>query len=97
MRRGACYAVNRNAREAVKLALLSGLSEPVGALLALTVLTPVLTESVLSMMMSFAAGMMTAVTLVDLWPSAVAYGKPWELYSGGAIGVVVLGVTSLVV
>ncbi|MCK5237215.1 MAG: zinc transporter ZupT [Deltaproteobacteria bacterium] len=69
------YAVTRSAGKAFKWSFLSGVSEPVGAVLALLVLMPILTEFVLGWMLALVAGFMVFISLDELLPVATSYGE----------------------
>ena len=55
-----------------RIALLSGLAEPIGALVAALFLTPF--KSLIPMSLAFAAGVMVFITLDELVPTAREFG-----------------------
>ncbi len=67
------YAATGNRGRALRLAVLSGLSEPVGAGVAAIVLLPVLTEGVLSFFLALVAGFMVAIAVDELVPAAKSF------------------------
>jgi ZIP family zinc transporter len=67
---------------ALGLSTLTGLAEPVGALLALLLLGPLLTPAVLSHALAFVAGIMVFVSLDELLPAAHRYGHEHLVISG---------------
>ncbi len=67
------YAVTGSAARAFRWSFLSGMSEPLGAILAAAVLMPVLTEAVLGWMLCIVAGFMTFIAFDELLPVAHSY------------------------
>lgn len=88
------YAATGNRLRAVGLATASGLSEPLGALIALLVVRPFL-DSLTSLpyILAFVGGIMLAVCCIELWPEGKACGRDKRLYHGIAAGVLVMGAT----
>ncbi len=85
-------------RKAFFYSFLSGLAEPIGALLAYFVLMPYLTEgnsvAVMASTMAAVAGIMVFISLDELLPSAEEYGEHhWGIY--GLIGGMVIMAVSL--
>jgi len=60
-------------RKAVMMALLSGLTEPIGALVALLVLKPILNHDVMETILIFVGGIMVCVALFELIPASIKY------------------------
>lgn len=79
------YAASKNRMTAILWALGSGLTEPLGALVAIMVLRPVLTDALLEGTLCYVAGMMFAVSFVELFPAA------WKYRSPAAFAVGILG------
>ena len=90
------YASTHSAAQALYWTALSGSTEPLGALLALTLLRPLLTPHLIQHMLSAVAGMMVAVAAVELWPSGRAYQQHRAMNAGMAAGLLCMAVTSLV-
>ncbi|HDR52786.1 MAG TPA: zinc transporter ZupT, partial [Mariniphaga anaerophila] len=83
------YYATGNRKKAFCLSFLSGLAEPVGAILAYLVLMPFLTaqnsEIIIASTMAAVAGIMVFISLDELLPSAEEYGEHhWAIY--GLIG-----------
>ncbi|MFV0496708.1 MAG: ZIP family metal transporter [Candidatus Fimivivens sp.] len=66
------YAALRRRAPALLLAVASGAAEPLGALLALRFLQPVLTERGLAMIFCGIAGLMSAISVAELLPEALS-------------------------
>jgi ZIP family zinc transporter len=67
------YAATGDRRKAFWWSFLSGIAEPIGALLAAFFLLPVLNESIMGLMLAAVAGIMVFISLDELIPSAKAY------------------------
>ncbi|KAI9021087.1 zinc permease family [Hyaloraphidium curvatum] len=88
------YAATGSAAKAIGLATLSGLSETLGAALALFVLRPfVSTLTHLDYVLAAVGGVMLAVCVLELWPEAKRCRRPTETFYGIAAGALVMGVT----
>ena len=87
------YAATGSRWKAVGLATASGLSEPLGALLALLLVKPFLTEGRLHCILGFVGGLMAAVSLLELWPEAKKCRHDSRMYAGVALGMLLMGGT----
>ncbi|KAJ9516065.1 hypothetical protein QJQ45_024505, partial [Haematococcus lacustris] len=87
------YAATGSRAKALGLAVLSGLSEPLGAVLALLVLHPFITPDRLSYLLAAVGGLMLAVCVIELWPEARACKDDRALAWGILLGAVVMGFT----
>ncbi len=63
-------AATHDKKYAFKMSFLSGLAEPVGALLAATIFLPFLTAELLGAILAFVAGIMVFITFDELLPGA---------------------------
>lgn len=72
--------------KAIRMALLSGLSEPLGALVALLVLKPILNHGVIEAILIFVGGIMVCVALFELMPASASYGAPVAHWCGVGCG-----------
>lgn len=79
------YATERRGR-AVGAAFLSGIAEPVGALLAWAFLHDALTASFLNGLVAMVAGVMTWVGAAQLLPGGWHFGRPVAASFGYAVG-----------
>jgi len=68
------YFATGSHAKAFKLSLLSGLAEPLGAVIAYLVLRPFLNEAVLGGLFAAVAGIMIFISLDELLPTAREYG-----------------------
>ena len=85
-----CYASTGSKRAAILLSLASGLSEPAGAFIAVIALRNYLTEWLTSHVLSCVAGIMMAVSILEIAPQAKHYKRPKHLWGGASVGAVVM-------
>jgi ZIP family zinc transporter len=69
------YAATGSRRKAFWWSFLSGVAEPLGALLAAAVLMPFLNEPILGGLLSVVAGIMVFISIDELLPVSRAYGE----------------------
>jgi zinc transporter, ZIP family len=86
------YATN-NKMYAFVACLLSGLAEPVGALLGYAVLRPFLSDAVFGAVFGVIAGVMVFLALDELLPAAKRYAKGHETVYGLVSGMGVLAIS----
>lgn len=84
------YAALDRRAPAVLLAAVSGAAEPLGALLALRFLQPVLTERGLAMMFCGIAGLMSAIAVAELLPAALCGKKAGYGVAGVLFGLLLM-------
>ncbi|MBD2848518.1 zinc transporter ZupT [Paenibacillus sp. IB182496] len=88
------YYATGNKRKAFKLSFLSGLSEPVGALIAFLILMPFLNDIMFGVIFAAVAGIMVFISLDGLLPAAKKYDEG-HLSIYGLIGGMALMALSL--
>jgi zinc transporter, ZIP family len=71
----------------------SGLAEPLGALLGYAVLMPFLTTTFIYILVAFAAGVMVFISIDELLPSARMYGNEHVVIAGTLAGMVLMAVS----
>lgn len=84
------YAALDRRAPALGLATVSGLAEPLGALLALRFLQPVLTERGLAMIFCGIAGLMSAIAVAELLPAALCGKRPGYGVAGVLFGILLM-------
>ncbi len=89
------FCATGSRRKAFVYSLLSGLSEPVGALLAFLFLMPIMGDKVLGIMFALVAGIMVFISLDELLPTAREYGEPHLATYGLVAGMAVMAVSML--
>jgi ZIP family zinc transporter len=80
------YAATGSRWKALLVATLSGLSEPLGALIALVAVRPWLSEALLHYILAFAGGIMAAVCVLELLPEGRKCRADGRLAAGVALG-----------
>jgi len=76
--------------------LLSGLAEPLGAVIGFLILLPFLSESLLAGLMGFVGGIMVYISLDELLPLAHRYGRNHIVILGLVIGMLVMALSLLI-
>ena len=84
------YAATGSRSKAFWWSFLSGVAEPVGALLAALVLMPFLNEAILGALLSAVAGIMVFISIDELLPVSRAYGEEHLSIVGIFVGMVVM-------
>ena len=86
------YATNSK-KKAIWYTLLSGMAEPVGALLAFLFLRPFINDTVLGAVFASVAGIMTYITVEELIPSSRQYGHDRDALLATFCGICLMPVT----
>jgi ZIP family zinc transporter len=84
-----------NKNKAFFYSFLSGLSEPVGAIVGYLILLPFLTPVFLAGLMAFVAGIMIYISLDELLPMAHRYGHGHLVIAGIVTGMFIMAVSLL--
>jgi ZIP family zinc transporter len=87
------YAVTHSAGRAFRWSFLSGVSEPVGALVAGLILMPFLNDTVLGWMLCLVAGFMVFISFDELIPVAHSYGEEHLPILGVVAGMIVMALS----
>lgn len=89
------YFATGNRRKAFAYSFLSGVAEPVGALVGYLVLSPYLSETMFGIVFAAIAGIMVFISLDELLPTAREYGEHHFAISGVVAGMAVMAVSML--
>lgn len=89
------YEATKNRKKAFLMALVSGLAEPIGALVALAILLPILTPTVFGIIFASVAGIMVFISFDELLPASHEYGKHHISILGVVMGMVIMAVSLL--
>ena len=89
------YFATGNKRKAFKLSFLSGLAEPIGALVAFLILMPFLNDVMFGFIFAAVAGIMVFISLDELLPSAKKYDDGHYSIYGVIAGMAVMAVSLL--
>lgn len=87
------YFATNSKKKAFRLSFLSGLSEPLGALIAYLILYPYLNDLVFGILFASVAGIMVFISLDELLPTAREYGKPHLSIYGMVAGMIVMAIS----
>lgn len=89
------YYATRNRTKAFWLSFLSGLSEPIGALIGFFILQSVFSASTFGVIFAGVAGIMVYISLDELLPTAEEYGEHHIAIGGLIAGMAVMAVSLL--
>lgn len=84
------YHATGDKKKAFRLSLLSGLAEPLGALLAYLVLMPFMSPTLLGCVFGAVSGIMVFISLDELLPAAREYGEHHISIYGMVIGMAIM-------
>ncbi|MEA1959086.1 MAG: zinc transporter ZupT [Chloroflexota bacterium] len=84
------YYATGNRRRAFTFSFLSGLAEPVGALIGYLLLLPFLTPTVLSSTLAVVAGIMVYISFDEILPLAHKYGRGHLIITGVIFGMSIM-------
>ncbi len=90
------YATGNRAK-AFRLSFLSGMAEPVGALIAWALLMPVLTPTLTACVLAAVAGIMVFISLDELLPAAREYGEEHLAIYGVVAGMAVMAASLILI
>ena len=89
------YYATGDRKKAFKYSFLSGLAEPIGALVGYLILMPFLNEMMFGIIFAVVAGIMIYISLDELLPSAQKYGEHHLSIGGLIAGMAVMAVSLL--
>jgi Predicted divalent heavy-metal cations transporter len=84
------YHATGDKKKAFRLSMLSGLAEPVGALLAYLVLMPFMSSTLLGCVFGAVSGIMVFISLDELLPAAREYGEHHISIYGLIVGMAIM-------
>lgn len=86
------YYATSSRKKAFRWSFLSGLAEPLGALVGYAVLRPFLSPMVTGVVFAVLAGIMVFISLDELLPAAREWGKPHTAIWGLIVGMMIMAV-----
>ncbi|OLN22962.1 zinc transporter ZupT [Domibacillus antri] len=89
------YFATGDRKKAFKWSFLSGLSEPVGALVAWLILMPYMTDTMFGMIFAGVAGIMVFISLDELLPAAQKYDQTHLAIYGVVSGMIIMALSLL--
>ena len=84
-----------NKNKAFIYSFLSGVAEPVGAVVGFLVLLPFLSEGLLASLLAFTAGIMVYISIDELLPMAHRYGHSHTVVLGVVLGMFIMALSLL--
>lgn len=87
------YSATNKMGKAVAWTFYSGLSEPVGAVLALGLMKDFMQPAMIEYLLTFIGGIMIGVSVMELLPEAMAYKRSSSLAVGTLFGALIMGVS----
>ena len=91
------YYATRSRRKALWMSLLSGLSEPLGAVMTLLILGPFISDTLFGIVFAAVAGIMIYISLDELLPTAREYGEHHFSILGLVLGMGVMALSILLI
>jgi len=88
------YYATKSKRKAINSVLISGLSEPFGALLAYLFLYRFMSNTLISIVLLFVAGIMISISINDIFEEAKKYSSKY-LFIGIILGIILISLTSI--
>lgn len=89
------YYATKDKKKAFIYSFLSGLSEPLGALIGLAILLPFLSDWLLGFLLAFVAGIMVYISADELLPAAHRYGHGHCAIIGLILGMFIMALSIL--
>lgn len=89
------YYATGDKKKAFKLSFLSGLSEPIGAVIGYLILYKFFNDVVFGVLFALVAGIMVFISVDELLPTAREYGEPHLSIYGMVAGMMVMAVSLL--
>ena len=90
------YYATGSRRKAIKSTLISGLSEPLGAILAYAFLKRFVSELMISIVLIVVAGLMITLSIQEMLPRALKYKENKWIYLGLIIGTILVIVNVMI-
>lgn len=91
------YYATKSRKKAFIYSALSGFSEPVGAIIGLIILLPILSDWVLGFLLAFVAGIMVYISADELIPTAHQYGHGHCAIMGFIIGMFIMAFSLVII
>lgn len=89
------YYATESKKKAFIYSSLSGLAEPIGALIGYALLAPILTEPMLGLLFAGVAGVMVYISIDELLPAAERYGEHHISIYGFICGMAIMAISLL--
>ena len=90
------YYATGSRKKAFLYSLISGLAEPLGALLAFAILMPFINAVVQGAVLAAVAGIMVYISIDELLPAAREYGEPHISIYGLVVGMMIMAASLII-
>lgn len=90
------YFATGSRQKALKFTFLSGIAEPVGALLAFLILRPFISDFMLGLLFALVAGIMIYISVEELIPSSRQYGHDRQALIATFLGICLMPLTIMI-
>lgn len=90
------YCATGSKRTALKYSFISGIAEPLGAVIAYLILMPFLNATVLSWLLAMVAGIMVYISVDEIIPAAYSYGKSHIVVVGVVFGMALMALSMII-
>ncbi|MCX6665950.1 MAG: zinc transporter ZupT [Euryarchaeota archaeon] len=87
------YYATHDKKKAFLYSCLSGVAEPIAAVIGVFVLLPFLSATVLASLLAFAAGIMVYISIDELLPMAHRYGHSHVVIAGIVLGMFIMAIS----
>jgi ZIP family zinc transporter len=91
------YYATKNKKKAFMYSFLSGIAEPIGAIIGFIVLMPFLSDFLLGSMLAFVAGIMVYISIDELLPMAHEYGHNHTVVLGFVSGMFIMALSLVMI
>lgn len=91
------YYATRSRRKALWMSILSGLSEPLGAVLTMLILGPFISDTLFGIVFAAVAGIMIYISLDELLPASREYGEHHFSILGLVLGMAVMALSIILI
>lgn len=91
------YFGTRSKKKALLYTLLSGLTEPLGAILTFMIFKDILNKTIIAYILTITAGFMITLSIEHMLPKALQYHHPKYLTLGLILGIVLLYITNILI
>ncbi len=89
------YKATRDRKKALLYTFISGMSEPLGAILAYLFLEPIVTDTIMGILLSIIAGIMTHISISQLLPTALKYKEKKKTLIFFIIGILFMSISHI--
>ena len=90
------YCATGSKKTAFKYSFISGIAEPIGAVIAYLILMPFLSDSLLAILLAVVAGIMVYISVDEIIPAAYSYGKSHIVVLGVIFGMAIMALSMII-